>query len=128
MTGTLKDYIHYRIEKANESLIDAKVLANNERWNACMSRLYYSCYYIVSALLSANDFHPKTHNGAKSKFFNEFIKTKKIDKTYGKLYSHLFSWRQETDYADFIDFDKNTVEPLIVQVEDFIKSISKLIK
>lgn len=128
MTGTFQDYISYRIDKANETLIDARVLANNNRWNACMSRLYYSCYYIVSALLSANKIQAKTHNGVKTKFFHEFVKTQKVDKKYGKLYSHLFDWRQESDYADFIDFDKNRVTPLLAEVEEFIEAINELIK
>lgn len=35
----------------------------------------------------------------------------------GKLYSHLFDWRQESDYADFIDFDEEIVKPLIDEVK-----------
>lgn len=45
------DYIEYRLSKALEALQDAKLLAGNNRWNACINRLYYSCYYAVSALL-----------------------------------------------------------------------------
>jgi len=46
------------------------------------------------ALLLDSDLKPVTHNGAKSNFSEYFIKTGKINKEYGKLYSQLFIWRQ----------------------------------
>ena len=49
------DYIAYRLAKATEALRDAKLLAENESWNACVNRLYYACYYAVSALLLKNE-------------------------------------------------------------------------
>jgi uncharacterized protein len=42
MSGTLEDLIQYRLEKANQTLEDAKLLANAKRWNPCMNRLYYA--------------------------------------------------------------------------------------
>lgn len=127
MNGTFQDYINYRIERAYESLADARLLADNNRWNACVNRLYYASFYIVNALLSTKNIQVKTHKGVKTKFFLEFIKTQKVDKKFSNLYAHLFDWRQETDYADFINFDKNTVLPLINQVEEFINTIKELI-
>ena len=49
-------------------------------------------------------------------------------KNFGKLYSDLFDWRQESDYADFISFDQATVIPLLDQTENLIKEIEKLLK
>jgi uncharacterized protein (UPF0332 family) len=48
---TKREYIKYRLEKSDESLNDAKLLAQNQRWNACVNRLYYACFYAVMALL-----------------------------------------------------------------------------
>ena len=47
-----KDLILYRIERAHETLEDAHILAISDRWNVCVNRLYYACFYAVSALLS----------------------------------------------------------------------------
>ncbi|MEO5583661.1 MAG: hypothetical protein ABIR66_13305 [Saprospiraceae bacterium] len=46
---------------------------------------------------------------------------------FGKLYSNLFDWRQESDYADFIDFDEETIIPLIEQVSQLNEKILGLI-
>jgi len=54
MTGTKQEYIDYRISKSEEIYSDALLLSENERWNSCVNRLYYSSYYLASALLYAN--------------------------------------------------------------------------
>jgi len=127
MRGCIEDLIKYRIERANETLADACLLADSGRWNSCINRLYYASFYIVNALLLKNNFRTHTHNGCKSKFHKEFVKTGIIDKSFGKLYSDLFDWRQEGDYADFITFDQATVTPILGKTEEFLKEILKLL-
>lgn len=127
MSGSKQDYIDYRIQKSTEIFDDAKLLAVNKRWNSCVNRLYYSTFYLVSALLYKNDIKAETHNGTKTQFNLHFIKTGKMEIEYGKLFSNLFDWRHETDYADFIDFDKETVEPLVLQVEKLNQKLLELI-
>jgi uncharacterized protein (UPF0332 family) len=122
-----EDYIRYRISKSDETYSDAILLANNKRWGSCINRLYYSTFYLASALLYKNNIKAETHNGIKTQFFLNFIKTGKIDKESGKLYSHLFDWRQETDYADFIEFDEETVKPVIEDVKRLNEKIKNLI-
>ncbi len=82
---------------------------------------------MVSALLYKSDYKSETHNGTKTQFNLYFIKSSKLDIKFGKLYSNLFLWRQESDYTDFVDFDAETVLPLIEEVQEFNKIISKLI-
>lgn len=116
MSGTKQDYINYRILKSIELFEDAKLLALNQRWNSSVNRLYYSSFQIISALLYKNNLKADTHNGIKTQFNLHYIKPGIVSIEYGKLYSNLFAWRQESDYSDFIDFDEETVAPLINQV------------
>ena len=37
------DYIQYRFRRAGESYEEALILAERERWNTVINRLYYSC-------------------------------------------------------------------------------------
>ncbi len=127
MSGSTTDYIQYRLSKSQEALDDARMLATNQRWNACVNRLYYSCYYSVSALLLQNNFHAQTHSGVKALFNLHFIKPGKISIEHGKLYSDLMDWRQKGDYGDMFDFSKETVEPLLVPVANFIAEIKTLL-
>ena len=61
------DYIKYRVEKSNQAYKDAVILFENDSWNACVNRLYYSCYYFVSAVLKKIGFMSQTNSGLKSK-------------------------------------------------------------
>lgn len=128
MTGTKDDLIHYRIARAKDTYDDALILAEREKWNSTINRLYYATYYAVMALLLDSDLKPTTHNGAKSNFSEFFIKTGKIDSKYGKMYSPLFTWRQKGDYDDLFDFQKENVEPYFKPVDDFISIINTIIK
>jgi uncharacterized protein len=121
------DYIEYRLSKANEALYDAKLLAENNSWNGCINRLYYSCYYAVSALLLKNGISAQTHTGLKTQFNLHFIKTGIIKKEFGKLYADLMDWRQKGDYGDMYDFTEETVMPLLKPVEEFLKEIKELV-
>jgi uncharacterized protein (UPF0332 family) len=88
MVGTKQDYIDYRVAKSLEIFDDAKLLLSNSRWNSCVNRLYYSSFYLVSALLYKYEIKSETHNGTKTQFNLHFIKTCELDIQYGKLYSN----------------------------------------
>ena len=45
------EIIRLRLENSQTSLDEAKLLIDNEYWNAAINRMYYACYYAVSALL-----------------------------------------------------------------------------
>lgn len=123
-----QDYIDYRLQKADESFEDALLLAKNGRWNAVINRLYYACFYAVIALLLSKDIKSTTHDGGRYQFGLHFIKTGKIDKEVGKLFSKLFDLRQKGDYGDLYDYDAEIAEPLIPLTKEFIEEIKRLIK
>ena len=127
MKGTKQDLIKYRLTRAKDTLDDAQILAERGKWNSTINRLYYSAYYAVMALLLDSDFKPTTHNGAKSNFSEHFVKTGKIKKEFGKIYSQLFTWRQKGDYDDLFDFEKDKVLPYFSPVTALIKEIEKMI-
>jgi uncharacterized protein (UPF0332 family) len=92
-----KELVEYRISRARETLNEAILLANGDHWNAVANRLYYTCFYLVNALLIHNDLSFKSHNGVKTEFHRSFVKTEKITLDSGKLYSRLFNLRHEGD-------------------------------
>lgn len=126
MNYSKNELIQYRINRAEESLEEAKLLANDEYWNSTINRLYYCCYYIISALLVAHGLDAKTHNGVKTLFNRHFVKTGTVDKSLGTLFSELFNKRQEGDYLDFIQFERDQIQPLISKTETFLTKIKKL--
>ena len=127
MKRSKDELIQYRIQRAHESLNEAKLLAENYYWNTVANRLYYSCFYMVNALLSKFDILSKSHSGIKAEFHKSFVKKEIFKKEFGKLYSELFDKRQEGDYQDFYILKREDVEPLINKVELFIDTVEKYI-
>ena len=68
MTERNKDVVSYRMTRAEETLEDARILARAERWNACVNRLYYACFYAVSALLVRDGLSSSKHAGIRGLF------------------------------------------------------------
>ena len=43
------DLVKYRMERADETLLEARLLAKEGYYNAAFNRLYYGCFVSVSA-------------------------------------------------------------------------------
>lgn len=119
------DYIHYRLEKAEETIKAANVLLEKEMWNSAVNRFYYACFYAVTALLVKAEIETKSHSGVKTQFFLNYVKQGKISMENGRLYADLFDWRQKGDYGDFFDFSESDAKPLAMLCRNFIDAIKQ---
>lgn len=124
MSDSKKELIGYRQERARDTLEAAEILARHEKWNSAINRLYYA----AMALLLSEGHHPVTHSGAKSNLSQYFVKSGRISKESGLMYSQLFSWRQKGDYDDLFDFDEAKVNPYFEPVANFIALVNKIIE
>jgi uncharacterized protein (UPF0332 family) len=127
VTEPLETLIQYRLGRAQESLDDACLIAEANRWNACMNRFYYSCFYAVSALLVRDGLSSSRHTGVRSLLNRHYVRTGKVPRDLARVYNDLFERRQEGDYADFVRFQADQVRPWILQAEVFITSIKALL-
>lgn len=127
MTEWNRDLLQYRISRAHETLEEARILANANRWNACVNRLYYACFYAISALLVCDGLSSSKHTGVRSLFNRYYIKTGKIPENLARIYNDLFERRQEGDYIDFVRFHSHQVQPWIIEAEELVGSIVSLV-
>ena len=124
MTEWSGDLVLYRLERAREALEEAQILANAGRWNACVNRLYYACFYAVSAVLVKDGLASAKHTGVRGLFNKHYVKTGKVPKELARIYNDLFERRQEGDYIDFVSFKETQVFPWISQAEKFVEHIT----
>ena len=117
----------YRIEKAIQTLEDAKQIAEIKRWSSAVNRLYYSIYYAATALLISNGHISRTHSGMMSLLNQYYVSTGILTKEDNKLIKRLFDLRQESDYDDFIDADEEDVKHYLPQVEILVGKIISLV-
>lgn len=120
--------IRYRIERAEETIVEAKLLADEGHYNAAMSRLYYACFYAALALLVANNITTSSHAGVKTMLGLHFVSNGLLDKEHGKTFSRLFEIRHSGDYDDFVYCDKEMTDEYTPKAEVFITKIKELIK
>ena len=77
--------VRYRIERADETIDEAKLLASDGHFNAAMSRLYYACFYAASALLVAHGISTSSHAGVKTMLSLHFVSKDLLAKEHGKI-------------------------------------------
>lgn len=118
-----RSLVAYRMQRAKEALAEADTLAKGSFYNAAVNRLYYACYYAVSALLVKNGITPQTHQGAKQMFSLHFIANGKIGKQHGAFYGRLFNDRMSGDYDDFVQYDSEMLAALRPQAKELIAVI-----
>jgi len=124
---TREAIVRYRIDNALNTLNEIQILIDNELWNTAVSRLYYACYYAVSALLISIGVETHSHSAVRTMLSMHYTKTGKLSISHSKFYADLFSNRQSSDYADFVYFDRDTVEILYEQAKEFVEAIRALI-
>jgi len=63
-----EELIRYRLSRAEETLEEARLLAENKHGNAAVNRLYYACFYAVLALLIRDGRYSSKHSGVRALF------------------------------------------------------------
>ena len=119
------DIVRYRIKNATDTLKEVDVHIQNQFYNTAANRLYYACYYAVSALLIANGIASKSHDGVIQMFGLHFIRTGVFPAHYGKFYSQLFKERQTGDYEDLFNHDRESVAELYPKAQEFISAVKE---
>ncbi len=121
------DLVKYRIDRANETMKEAALLAKEGYYNAAVNRLYYACFYAVQALLVKNYITTESHSGAKTMLALHFVSKGLIDKEYGKTFSRLFEIRHSGDYDDFAYSDQSMIDEYTPKARNFIDKITELL-
>jgi uncharacterized protein (UPF0332 family) len=122
-----QEIVKNRINKAHEAIKEAKYCADGEMYILAISRLYYACYYISSALLLKFGYECGTHKGVKTMLNRHFVTTGKLDSNIAKTLSILFESRQSGDYDDFILYDENDYIDLEPKAIEFVDTLESLI-
>ena len=126
--STSAELIRYRIQRAFETLDEARLMAESGHWNGCINRLYYACFYAVNALLLTKRLSSPKHTGVRSLFSLHFVRDGAFPKNLAALYNSLFDTRQESDYEDFFTPDPEETQAWLVQAEQFIRHAEELVE
>jgi uncharacterized protein len=126
MTPEERDLVRYRLQRAQETLEEAALLREKGHLNASVNRLYYACFYAVSALLLTEGKSSSKHSGIRALFNKEWVKTGRIPSEYGRFYRRLYDSRQKGDYGDFVQFEDADVAPWFQEAREFVATAANL--
>jgi uncharacterized protein (UPF0332 family) len=93
--------IQFRINKSDEAFADGEYLLSDNRISASVNRLYYSVFYLLSALSIKVGFSTSKHKQLLGWFNKNYVHTGIFDKKFGKLVYTIFENREKSDY-DFL--------------------------
>ncbi len=117
-----------KIEKAVATLDDAKFLIKNEKYNIAINRLYYSIFYMLSALSDKYNYETSKHTQLIGWFNKDFISNNLLNKDLGKTSHRLFDLRTKADYDFYSNFSKSEAEELLQETEKFISELIDFIR
>ena len=115
--------IAYRLEMADEALQNAADSLEKEHLHGAVNRIYYACFYTVSALLTGGGYEFGSHHGAKTLFGQHYIATGKVSRKQGAFYGQIFNARNEGDYEAFVYYTPEIVKEYLDQAREFILTI-----
>ena len=128
MTPEERAYVNYRMERAFEARDEAQVLLEAGHYSASANRLYYACFYAVSALLLAHGMSSVKHAGVRDMFNQSFVRTGKVTKNLGRFYNRLFVLRHKCDYEDLFKVSRESLANILSDSDLFLATINALIQ
>jgi len=122
------ELVRYRLARARESFAEAELLLANDHVRTAVNRLYYACFYAVSALLLTEGHSSSKHSGVRALFDQHWIVPGRLPRDIGRFYRQLFDARQKGDYADLVTFDRAEASIWIAEAGNFVEQVARLVE
>lgn len=119
--------IQYRVARSQETIIEAERAINDNHLHLAANRIYYSIFYIVSALAIKNNFSTSRHSSLLGWFNREFVKKNIISQETGNIYNKAFQNRMKGDYDDLITFSKESIKENFSRMKLFVDEVKNLL-
>ena len=126
MTAEERTLVEYRLARARETLDEAELLFRADHLHPYVNRLYYACFYAMSALLLARGMAPSRHSHLRGLLHKEFVHPGLIPVEHGQFFDLLYNNRQKGDYSDLVAFDATQVQGWLGQTREFVDFVSAL--
>lgn len=125
---TNKILIDLWLEKSQDAFSSAKMEYQQNHLAFTVNRLYYSCFYALTALLLKDGLKFSKHSAVISEFNKNYIKNGRIDIKWGRFYQKLFYDRQQGDYLPTVNFEAAEISQRVEQADQFLNIITLLIR
>jgi len=127
VTSEEREVVTYRLSRAREALDEADMLFRAKHLNTYVNRLYYACYYAVSALLLTRGMSTSRYSQVRALLHRELVKPGTVPVEMGQHFDRLSASRQKADYTDFTRFKANEVASWLEQTGALVRHIETLV-
>ena len=124
----IKALVGLQLEKAHRFLAQADEMYSMQYWDLAANRYYYACYHAVQGLFIANGLPAtKKHSGTVTQFSLHFVKTGKVETTYGSFLARMMQLRQKADYNCAYDISEKDLAEQVSLSKEFVKKVEELL-
>lgn len=113
-------------EQAAECIEDARILLDNNRLAAAVTRVYYAMFHAVTAALLTRGIRRSSHHALLAAFGQTFAKGGELDQRFYRDLRAAFERRQQADYEALLEIDRQAAARLYEQAIDFVDACKQL--
>lgn len=122
------DLKNFNIEKAYETQKEVKFLTENKYYALALNRVYYSMFYIISALAIKNEFSTSNHYQLIGWFNKNFVKEGRINRRIGKLVYKAYEQRAKSNYNVLQKYNQEDAMEGLNKLNEVLQAVIKLIE
>jgi len=120
MTPESQALINLRLEQANESLVEARLLVERGMCLGAMDRIYFTMFYCACALLATREFGPSRDGNVAGKFQQEFVKTGLIPPEIGARFKRATQLHHAADLGAEAPPAADRLRELLADADNFL--------
>ena len=117
------ELILYRLQQADESIQEAKTLAQNSLWLGAINRAYYAMFYTASALVVQKQQLISKQSGVIAFFDKEFVRNGIFPKELSRYLHFAFERRQNSDYGEIFTVNSEEAMQAIIDADLFVERV-----
>jgi uncharacterized protein (UPF0332 family) len=122
------ELIFYRLQQAEESIQEAKTLAQNSLWRGAINRSYYAMFYAALALVVQKQQVISKHSGVVVFFDKEFVRNGIFPKELSRYLHFAFERRQSIDYGEVFTVNSEEANQAIIEAVQFVEKIKDYLR
>lgn len=110
------------VDKAEESVKAAELLASDDHFGFAAARAYYALFYAAEALLLTKQLAFSKHAGVIAAFGEKFVKTGLLPAKFHRYLISAYAFREIGDYEPLEKITREAAEQTIDWAKEFLRS------
>ena len=113
----------YRLERSEAMISSAKRDFDSGDYASANNRAYYCIFHAMRAVLALDNADFKKHSAVIARFGQDYLKTDRIDRSFGPLITTASLIRSRSDYEDFYICSIEETERLLDGAQAFLTAV-----